>query len=248
MENSQFISGIYNWCDRWCERCTFTSRCRVFEKEEIRKNADPNQDVWTAVSDSFKETIELLRKMADEMGINLELSDEEKVEITLKEELMEEITKEHPLKSLADEYLKEGKDWLESSSTKDYLLQLQTQVELGTIGIEDAGKRIKSMEESLEVIQWYLFFIAVKIQRALGDQKGGFWKDYPDEERGDLGTAKIASIAIDRSIGAWGGIYQILPDDDVLLSLLAKLEKMRRLLKDVFPNYPVFIRPGFDEK
>ncbi len=248
MENSQFISGIYNWCDRWCERCTFTARCRVFEKEEIRKNADPDQDVWTAVSDSFKETIELLRKMADEMGINLELSEDEKTEITLIEDSLEEITKAHPLKSLADDYLDEGKDWLESSATKDYLLQLQTQVELGTIGIEDAEKRIKSIEESLEVIQWYLFFIAVKIQRALGDQNREFWKDYPVEERGDLGTAKIASIAIDRSLGAWGSIYQIMPDDDILLSLLAKLEKMRRLLKDVFPNYLVFIRPGFDER
>jgi hypothetical protein len=22
-----FISGIYNYCDRWCERCPQTSRC-----------------------------------------------------------------------------------------------------------------------------------------------------------------------------------------------------------------------------
>jgi len=25
-----FIPGIYNYCDRWCETCAFTSRCRVF--------------------------------------------------------------------------------------------------------------------------------------------------------------------------------------------------------------------------
>ena len=25
-----FILGIYNYCDRWCETCRFTSRCRVF--------------------------------------------------------------------------------------------------------------------------------------------------------------------------------------------------------------------------
>src|SRR5215212_7116601 len=25
-----FIVGIYNYCDRWCETCRFTSRCRLF--------------------------------------------------------------------------------------------------------------------------------------------------------------------------------------------------------------------------
>ena len=25
-----FIVGVYNFCDRWCERCPLTSRCRVF--------------------------------------------------------------------------------------------------------------------------------------------------------------------------------------------------------------------------
>jgi predicted protein tyrosine phosphatase len=25
----KFIPGIYNYCDRWCERCPFTSRCLI---------------------------------------------------------------------------------------------------------------------------------------------------------------------------------------------------------------------------
>jgi hypothetical protein len=25
-----FIVGVYNYCDRWCEHCPFTGRCRVF--------------------------------------------------------------------------------------------------------------------------------------------------------------------------------------------------------------------------
>jgi hypothetical protein len=25
-----FIIGIFNYCDRWCERCRFTGRCRMF--------------------------------------------------------------------------------------------------------------------------------------------------------------------------------------------------------------------------
>ena len=29
-----FIVGVYNYCDRWCERCPLTSRCRVFAEEQ----------------------------------------------------------------------------------------------------------------------------------------------------------------------------------------------------------------------
>ena len=29
-KNPDFIPGIYNYCDRWCERCAFTARCMNF--------------------------------------------------------------------------------------------------------------------------------------------------------------------------------------------------------------------------
>jgi len=32
--NPDFISGIYNYCDRWCERCVMTARCVVFAMEQ----------------------------------------------------------------------------------------------------------------------------------------------------------------------------------------------------------------------
>ncbi len=37
------IEGIFNFCDAWCERCTFTNRClnykmrAEFEQEAIRR-------------------------------------------------------------------------------------------------------------------------------------------------------------------------------------------------------------------
>ncbi len=38
-----FIIGIYNYCDRWCETCAFTSRCRVFaDGAEMEAERDPN--------------------------------------------------------------------------------------------------------------------------------------------------------------------------------------------------------------
>lgn len=35
-EDPRFISGIYNFCDRWCERCSLAHRCltRAMEMTE----------------------------------------------------------------------------------------------------------------------------------------------------------------------------------------------------------------------
>ena len=30
----RFISGIHNYCDRWCERCPLTSRCLGYAVEQ----------------------------------------------------------------------------------------------------------------------------------------------------------------------------------------------------------------------
>ena len=32
-EKKSHIPGIYNYCDRWCERCKFTSQCLLFTNE-----------------------------------------------------------------------------------------------------------------------------------------------------------------------------------------------------------------------
>src|SRR4030095_14146420 len=37
-----FIVGIFNYCDRWCEACAFTSRCRLFaDRAEMEASLDP---------------------------------------------------------------------------------------------------------------------------------------------------------------------------------------------------------------
>ena len=40
-ENGNLISGIYNYCDRWCERCPFTSRCLVYATEKADIELEP---------------------------------------------------------------------------------------------------------------------------------------------------------------------------------------------------------------
>ena len=249
-EDQRFVPGIYNWCDRWCERCPQTDRCRVYEREEDRKKNDPDKDWTEVVADNFAETLQMLQKMAYEMGIDLdseEFKEETSAQLAL-EEAQEVIAENHPLHEFSEQYWKKGKAWLDSPFFKEKLLQWKSLVEMGVMDLNLAESNLRTAEEALEVINWYLFFIPVKIKRALHDQMEDFWDQYPDEERSDLGTAKIAAIAIERSIGAWGMFFKLFPEEEELFEILALLEKMRRGLIEVFPNYPKFIRPGFDDQ
>jgi hypothetical protein len=62
------------------------------------------------------------------------------------------------------------------------------------------------------------------------------------------GSAKIALIAMDRSISAWAGLREALGDDpDGILDLLAQLAAIRRETEKLFPAARAFVRAGFDE-
>ena len=58
------ISGIYNYCDYWCDRCVFTRRCRNFAMgEEMERDArgekagdDATRQVfWNRLAEQLRE-------------------------------------------------------------------------------------------------------------------------------------------------------------------------------------------------
>ena len=65
-ENPDLISGIYNYCDRWCERCQFTSRCLNYlsgqEHYDTPESRDMNnKEFWNKLQESFQLTMEMLK-------------------------------------------------------------------------------------------------------------------------------------------------------------------------------------------
>ena len=79
-QDKRFISGIYNTCDRWCERCPQTSRCLNYAMAE-EEFADPetqdirNEAFWIKLSETFKATHDLVKEMAASEGIDLDALD-----------------------------------------------------------------------------------------------------------------------------------------------------------------------------
>ncbi len=257
--NPNHITGIYNYCDRWCERCTFTSRCLLYAMEkEDEQNNDPetldleNEKFWNKIHESFQLTLELLRDDADKLGIDLDnLPDDP--ELIQKHEDQMEAARNHPLTKKADRYFQLVYDWMDENNTlfENKASELQRHLELG-MADEDPEKDAGRINDAVDVIQWYLMQIEVKLSRAFNsrffENEEREYEDFDDLISDADGSAKVSLIGIDRSIAAWGIMLQHFSEvENKILDFLVILEQLRKGIEKEFPEARNFKRPGFDD-
>ena len=233
----RFVPGIYNYCDRWCERCPQTFSCLNFSISEEEFSDPEAQDIrneafWNKLSGILGETLELLRESAKKWGIEFEtLGSTDDIENMKAKDMASE---NHLLCRAANRYSEWVEDWFRGRET----LFFETAA---------ATREGVSLDEAIEVIRWYQYFIGAKVMRAV---RG---KIEEEEERGDEfasdsdGSAKIALIAIDRSIAAWAVIRHYITDGAKGgIDIIAFLDSLRQAVEKAFPKARSFIRPGFD--
>jgi hypothetical protein len=248
------IEGIYNYCDRWCERCTFSSRCAVYEDESDltpEENDIANKAFWDRLGQNFIKAQEMLQKAAAQAGVDLNAVSEQEEETFRRKEEIKQLSRQHPLATLSLEYSLTGRQWLKTQpGMLDRLENLKAELNLGVESTEGAKKETNTIKDSLAVIQWYLVFIHVKLSRAMmGKLSSVEWDDEERYQRDFDGSAKIALIAIERSMQAWSSLFQILPEnEDDFLKILSMLEKIRTMTLQEFPDAQGFVRPGFDDQ
>jgi hypothetical protein len=248
-----FIEGIYNYCDRWCERCTFTSRCRNYEGESKLSPEQldiKNKAFWDHLSDSLKEAIQLLYETAKAQGIDLDsLSNAEMEKATESRSFLRLAAKQHPVAKTCKAYQNVALAFVkENDSYTEKRNDLENQVQLGILPVEHAENIVANLGDCLEIIQWYLFFMGAKLQRALqGQMEDDGWSTENGFQRDSDGSAKIALIAMDKSMAAWIRLYELLPSsEDAALKALSLLERLKNLTLETFPEAMQFKRPGFD--
>ena len=250
-QNPNHIPGIYNYCDRWCERCPFTSRCLNYamgeeDDRQDTENADiKRKDFWNTIEDSLTLAMELLQEMAEEQGIDL--NDIDVDETTREQELLRKAAASHVLAKMAKKY----SDMVDSWFKKNQAIFRQREQDLTTelsIGLEQKKlyNEAKSIVDATEVISWYQFQIHIKLMRALSNPDVD--EEIEDEIQNDSnGSAKVALIGMDRSIGAWARLNEHFPDQsDEILDILLLLDRLRKKTEKTFPLARVFRRPGFD--
>jgi hypothetical protein len=228
--NPDLISGIYNYCDRWCERCPLTSRCLVYATEQEDNDSPENRDVrneqfWRKLSAIFQETREMIVDWAQNAGVDFNsFAQEDEVRCKRKRQLIYN----NPLTKAGKKYANAASDWFREF---------------------DQTVEVNDVEDAREVIQWYQYQIAVKTMRALSGRK----EELEDPEIADFprdsdGSAKVALIGIDRSIAAWRMMQLSSPDSvESIVPLILQLERLRQRVEKSFPQARDFVRPGFDE-
>jgi hypothetical protein len=263
--NRDLISGIYNYCDRWCERCPFTARCLVFATEKADGAFDDseiddlnNAKFWQKLESTFKEVRQMIVEWAEEEGIDLEALEDDNAEEQREQQRHD--AKDHQLSLSARRYTMMVQEWFEKE------LAIEQAVHDDITGTSNSSEEDIDVSDAVEVIRWYQFFIPAKVFRALMS----FEPQTPGEasvcddtfaaaENGDAvlmeaagnhsdGSAKIALIAIDRSLNAWRVLQLSLPEKkDSAVPMLLELDRLRQATEQAFPRARDFIRPGFDE-
>jgi hypothetical protein len=242
VDSGRFIPGIYNYCDRWCERCTLTHKCLTYAHEqEIKEECnDPvtndidNEKFWEQIRLSFEVTLDMISEDASKLGINLD-------------ELPDVDEQEHvdsPVEILASQYGTGLCSWLESKS--EMLRNKATQL----VMIHNNQDSAMKFADALEVVQWYCFYISAKVHRSQFDLESRLQEESTDEDPlwDNRGSAKIAIIAVNRSMEAFSVLYPELKEyEDDILKFLSQLAQIKKQLLAIFPTAMDFIRPGFDE-
>jgi hypothetical protein len=248
-ESDQFISGIYNYCDRWCERCTLRNKCFSFAMDpDLRTEDSPRNDVnneafWEDIRENFQLAFEMLQEGAEKWGIDLNA--EPDASVMERERRREEIVENDPLLKEAMNYAKAVDEWMKQRNElfADKANAMEREVEMDLPG-HDPLPDVISLHEAVEVIRWYQYFLYPKISRAMM----GLLDDDNEYRMHDVnGSAKIALIAIERSIGAWQTLGALLEQSDKVLDLQIQLSRIRAELEKRVPGAMSFRRPGFDE-
>jgi hypothetical protein len=247
-QKKDYIPSIYNYCDRWCERCTFSARCAAYEGNMRNKMLSP-EEFAKIVNKSFKKAIKALLEVAAQQGMDLDNLAKEN--LPPKDEEREQRVKALIKKTTT--YLVDVNKWFKEKHDifKEEESSLIARIEM-EIPIDEES--ILQLNDAIEIIHWYKIFINNKIYRAI--QKNPFAMENEEDntlllnplQSDENGSAKAALIAIERSITAWESIRNYFPQfTDDILDLFLLLNDIRRELLAWHPQANEFVRPGFDE-
>ena len=250
--DAKYISGIYNYCDRWCERCPLTARCLNYSCTEEEESDSPenhdlnNKAFWDKLSNVFETTLEMLKDMAKEQNIDFDSVDTEADERREKQKRQE--AESHPLAKASMSYANTVAGWLKSQGEvferKGHDLIRELELDLPN---NDPNAQAADITDCVEVVKWYQFQIHVKLMRALTNEDipGLVEEGFPSDADG---SAKVALMGLDRSIAAYSRLREHFPEqEDNILNILITLDRIRRGTEEEFPKARAFVRPGFDE-
>jgi hypothetical protein len=245
MKNQAIIPEIFNYCDRWCERCPFLHRCQIGAMEIHRWSKGVNWETQELLN-----TLELVFPISDEHFAawleenDIHLSDIEPDGASDPDAMILALEKEMQERGAA--YYKPLQDFLETN--EDALLERG--INLSNPAPEGIDTQERSaFAEAMDIILWYQYFMSIKASRAVNGLDtmhilipGG--NKYQNDANG---SAKLVMLSTARSLGAWETLRQVWPEKQPeIQQFMQQLNDLRFRMQQLFPDWKRFIRPGFD--
>ena len=253
----RFIAGIHDYCDRWCERCEFSHRCFKFALGDHFRRANPkardddNRKFWQALGQIAADTetgLEITPKKRnaefDDRSVAAAAAYEKRLDRRARARGQRESNAALTYAHMVDEWFNN-----ELRLPLQHVRNLERGVGEGTVSVAAAKGDLVRLNDCVEVIRWYQTFIYVKVCRSFSS----LVEEEDDRRlaaaRDSSGSAKIALIAIERSLAGWIALRAMFPEEtDSILEILVHLDRLRRGVKAKFPRARSFRRPGFDDK
>lgn len=229
--DEQFIHGICNYCNRWCERCSKTQQCLSFAHDQLSKGIDLKQSNNDLENKKFWNAIErILKTNSNNLFQNASAK------------LTEKITSTN-IVSFAKHYGDSVNNWLIENNT---LLAGKSKL---IVAKYDDYKTIR-LFEAVEIVKWYSIFISERIVRSLNEmeeRKKGDFNDSKNPFRDNIGSAKNTIVACKHSLAAFSLLYFELEKYQPQIELfITQLIQIKNQLMEIFPEVIGFKRPGFD--
>lgn len=241
-QSGKFISGIFNYCDRWCEKCNYTKKCLNFhvlnERLAKRQNTeeDTMQDALNDVHESFALAHEMINDYMEKE--NIKLDPEELDEIGKKEKKIFNKVNQNKIIVESKNYFKLVLAFFERHSF--YFGQLMNKVPSS-----DDEEAVKE-HEAVEIIMQYQMLIYTKLARAIHElyEDEDNWDDEYDDK---LVSARIAIVSIEKSIASWQLIHDTYPTyEEEARAFITMLNKIKKGAEKLLPKVVNYRRPYFD--
>ncbi|MCB0823038.1 MAG: hypothetical protein KDC09_10095 [Bacteroidales bacterium] len=256
-----FIPGIYNYCDSWCERCLYTSRCMNFamgqsiEKEiekgkRIERSMEENKEFWQQIDQTMNEAAELIDEEFQIKEVwqenTFEEDDDDDNEAMEEFEAIRKKAEEHEMSAVSQKYMMLTHKWLKEMKNdlvQDYDEETD-QFSCSYPGLTD--EELKQLTEAVELVRWFHTLISVKIRRAITSQieeenDGDMFEGFPKDSEG---SAMVALKGVNASISGWTFLYKVIkPEAKTIKSFLHMLWWLKTNLENKFPGALTFVWP-----
>jgi hypothetical protein len=247
------IVGVHNYCDSWCERCGFASRCVVYaslSREPMPKADDP---LLQHLKDQFDRVRTLVARrstfsIAEALKHVGEPSAADEAAYAREEARREERRRHDPILREASAYSDLVAAWfeVESDGMRAHADALVRRAEVENVD-EISLSELARVLDAIDIVRHDSLLIFVKLRRAIDGREKSEREGWDEDpvQNDHNGSAKLALTCIDRSEGAWRVLDEWYPSGGSR-ALADQLAALRTAVEDRFPRARAFLRPGFD--